>query len=160
MLRIDPLGLHVAGRPRRFGFIRQDRRFVARRDIRDVYRQAENVRIGFRDEARDGVLEFWADDAAAASEIVGQLPTSHAVELDATGSRAAQPNDIPLPRRLLGVAAIALNAAASNWEHSLRRYADALAANDSSMVRAAFGSMRQAEQAELEARSILDQAAM
>ena len=108
VLRIDTLGLHIAARPRRFGFVRQDRHFVARREIRDVYRQAENVRIGFRDEARDQFLEFWADDAASASEIVGQLPTSHTVESESTASRAARPIEARFPRRILAAVVIAL----------------------------------------------------
>lgn len=280
VLRIDPLGLHIASRPRRFGFIRRDQRFVARRQIRNIYRQAENVRIGFRDEARDSLLEFWADDAAAASEIVGHLPTSYTVESDGTSSRTVPRSRIPFPSRILGTVVLAiacafagawwvkkfsehatlpatatthaideirlvatkpepaitaaemqllqddwdhymtirsglrdefmawfdalqrgavdrtsfiahvdqslapdwareaarlgnglpqlhtrrerlrdaLNAAASNWEHSLRRYADALAADSSAMVWAAFDSMRDAEQAELEARLLVEQA--
>lgn len=108
VLRIDTLGLHIAARSRRFGFGSQDRRFVARREIRDVYRQAENVRIGFRDAARDQFVEFWADDATAASEIVGHLPTSHTVESEITASRPAQAFEVPVPRGIAAIAAIAL----------------------------------------------------
>lgn len=278
VLRIDPLGVHIAGRRRRFGFIRQDQRFVARREILDVYRQAENVRIGFRDNAREQLLEFWADDAAAASEIVGQLPTSHTVESENTTSRAARPIEARFPVRILTVVVIAvacvfvivlwmkslservvrpvpaitraidevrlpvtkpeppvsaaerqalhddwqrytttrdalhddfmarfealqrgtldrtsfmalmdqsfaprwaseaarldnetlqpnsrrarlrdaLHAAASNWGRALRRYANGLAADNSAMVWDSFGVMRDAEQAELEARMLVE----
>lgn len=109
LLRIGPLGVHIAAARRRFGLTRHENRFVAARQIRDVYRQAESVRLEFDDDERRGAyLRFWAEDCAAAASIVGELPTSHTVESDSTAEVATEPLAALERYRKVGLICLAL----------------------------------------------------
>ena len=60
-LRIEPHGVQFMARTRRLaGLPRTHRRYVLGPQIRDVYRQADGVRVEFRDNSHHAVLNFWA----------------------------------------------------------------------------------------------------
>ena len=81
-LRVEPRGIQFQATRRGIGLPRTEARFVAGREISNVYREGDGVRVEFRDEARQNVLNFWAEDSAAAASIVDQLPTVRTVEVE------------------------------------------------------------------------------
>lgn len=81
-LRVEPRGIQFRATRRGIGLQRTEARFVAGREISNVYREGDGVRVEFRDDARQNVLNFWAEDSAAAASIVDQLPTVRTVEVE------------------------------------------------------------------------------
>ncbi len=116
-LSVEPRGIQFrATRRRVIGLPRAEARFVAGREISNVYREGDGVRVEFRDDEQQNVLNFWAEDSAAAANIVDQLPTAHTVEVDEPTRRAARPGKRAFRLDLLVVAAGALAViAASAW---------------------------------------------
>lgn len=79
-LRIDPRGMHFRATRQRMGFPWRENRFVPLPQIRDVYREGTQVRLGLRDSSRPAHLSFWANDSAIAASIVQLLPALLTVE--------------------------------------------------------------------------------
>src|SRR5262245_58590479 len=69
-LRVEPRGIQFRATRRVIGLPRAEARFVAGREISHVYREGDGVRVEFRDDTRQNVLNFWAEDSAAAASIV------------------------------------------------------------------------------------------
>ncbi len=108
-LRVEPRGIRFqATRRRAIGLPRTEARFVAGREIDNVYREGDGVRVEFRDDARQNVLNFWAEDSAAAASIVEQLPTVRTVEVEESRPRSARPARRELRMDLLVMAVAAL----------------------------------------------------
>ena len=108
-LRVEPRGIQFqATRRRVIGLPRAEAHFVAGREIDNVYREGDGVRVEFRDDARQNVLNFWAEDSAAAASIVEQLPTVRTVEVEESRPRSARPAKRELRMDLLVMALAAL----------------------------------------------------
>ncbi len=60
---------------------RPAQRFIPAAEIHDVYREANAVQVHLRG-PRHPYFRFWADDAAAAAQIVALLPTQHTIEFE------------------------------------------------------------------------------
>lgn len=123
-LQVEPRGIEFRATRRGIGLSRAEARFVAGREISNVYREGAGVRVEFRDAEQQNVLNFWAEDSAAAANIVDQLPTVHTVEVDEPTQRASRPAKRAFRLDLLVVAAGALAAiAAGAWAtvHLLNR---------------------------------------
>ena len=56
--------------------------FILPTEIREVYREGDSIRIDLQTGTRHDFFRFWAEDAAAAAEIVRRLPTSRTLELE------------------------------------------------------------------------------
>ena len=108
-LRVEPRGIQFqATRRRTIGLPRAEARFVAGREIDNVYREGDGVRVEFRDDARQNVLNFWAEDSAAAASIVEQLPTVRTVEVEESTRRSPRPARREIRMDLLVMAVAAL----------------------------------------------------
>jgi hypothetical protein len=107
-LRVEPRGIQFRATRRVIGLPRAEARFVAGREISNVYREGDGVRVEFREDTRHNVLNFWAEDSAAAASIVEQLPTVHTVEVDEPPSRVRRTRKRAFRVDLLAVAAGAL----------------------------------------------------
>jgi hypothetical protein len=91
-LRVERHGIQFeASRRRVMGLPRAEARFVAGREISNVYREGDGVRVEFRDDAQQNVLNFWAENSAAAASIVEQLPTVRTVEVEEAPRRTVRP---------------------------------------------------------------------
>jgi hypothetical protein len=127
-LSVEPRGIQFRATRRGIGLRRAEARFVAGREISNVYREGDGVRVEFRDDAQQNVLNFWAEDSAAAANIVDQLPTAHTVEVDEAPRRTARSGKRAFRVDLLVVAAGAVAViAAGAWGtvHLLDRAPDA-----------------------------------
>jgi hypothetical protein len=137
-LRVEPRGIQFeATRRRVMGLRRAASRFVAGREIDNVYREGDGVRVEFRDDAQQNVLNFWAEDSAAAASIVEQFPTVRTVEVEEPPRRAARPAKHVLRMDLLGMALAALLVlAAGAWlivsvvKHATSAVSTALSSDD------------------------------
>ncbi len=126
-LRIGAHGVTVAGRRRRLMWIpRNEQRFIPSSEIRNVYREADAIRVELREQAaRKQFFRFWAGSLKAAATIVALLPTARTVEIDEPS--AAVPRFAPAakpPRShfwlragaCLAIAVIALAAVALRYQ--------------------------------------------
>jgi len=107
-LRVEPRGIQFRATRRGIGLRRAEARFVAGREISNVYREGDGVRVEFREDTRQNVLNFWAEDSAAAASIVDRLPTVHTVEVDEPTRRTVRSRKRAFRVDLLVVAAGAL----------------------------------------------------
>ncbi len=111
---VGPATLHFSGRgvlitARRSAWLglRQTQLFIAPADIRDVYREANEVQVhlhGFR----NPYFRLWAENAASAAEIVALLPTERTIEFD---TAISEPRGV-IPWRIPTVVLVALAAVA------------------------------------------------
>ncbi len=117
-VRVAPSGVLMRGaRCQLLGFMQHERRFVPRPQIRQIYREGDAVHMDFHADACRSHLSFWARDSTVAADIVGLLPASCTVELDATkGTQQRGRRDV---RRVIVVLALAMliAAAAAAWLH-------------------------------------------
>ncbi len=88
-LRIGQRGVTIVGRRRGLMWIaRDERRFIPSSEIRNVYREADAIRIELRElTARKQFFRFWAGSLKAAATIVALLPTARTVEIDEPAAR-------------------------------------------------------------------------
>jgi hypothetical protein len=112
-LRVEPRGIQFRATRRVIGLPRVEARFVAGREINNVYREGDGVRVEFREDTRQNVLNFWAEDSAAAASIVEQLPTVHTVEVDEAprGSGRSRKRTLRVDMLVLAVGALVVIAA-------------------------------------------------
>ena len=111
-LRITAKRLTVLGLRRTVDFVHQS-------EIGGVYREGNAVRIDLLDETRPGYFYFWAEDAGAASDIVGRLPTNSTVELEGAARGAAEEPRPGLSRPpLLWAAVLVVLIVGSMWAGS------------------------------------------
>jgi len=122
-LRVEPRGIQFRATRRVIGLPRTEARFVAGREISNVYREGDGVRVEFRDDTRQNVLNFWAEDSAAAATIVEQLPTVHTVEVDEPPHRATRARRAFRVDLLVAAAGVLVLIAAGVWgtSHLLKR---------------------------------------
>jgi hypothetical protein len=80
-LRIEEAGLVVTAQRLTLLGHRTVRRFIPAGEIRDVYREGNAIQVHLRG-ARDPYFRLWAEDAAAATQIVARLPTKRTIELE------------------------------------------------------------------------------
>jgi hypothetical protein len=80
-VRIEEAGLAVTAQRRSLIGHRPVRRFIPAGEIRDVYREGNAIQVHLRG-TRDAYFRLWAEDAAAATEIVARLPTKRTIELE------------------------------------------------------------------------------
>jgi uncharacterized membrane protein len=98
-------------------------RFVSRSQIHNVYRESDCIQVECRDGAHYSSLQFWAEDAASAARIVGHLPTTRTVEVEALTRLPPRPRTYPLGMiiALSVVVALTLISAGIWWaQHALR----------------------------------------
>jgi hypothetical protein len=108
ILRVETRGVHFQATRRRLMGLRQaDTRFVVGHQIRNVYREADGVRVDFRENAHYAFLSFWAEDSAAAAAIVQLLPTARTVEVEDTPPRKQSRRHERAVRTRIAVTAVA-----------------------------------------------------
>ena len=91
-LRVEPSGVEFeATRRSAIGLGHTEARFVPGREISNVFREADGVRVEFREGSHQTYLNFWADDSAAAASIVEQLPTARTVEVEDARHASSKP---------------------------------------------------------------------
>lgn len=91
-LRVERGGVEFeATRRGPMGLARPEAHFVPGREISNVYREADGVRVEFREGTQQTFLNFWAEDSAAAASIVEQLPTARTVEVEDAPRAASKP---------------------------------------------------------------------
>jgi hypothetical protein len=121
-LHVGPNGVQFqATRRRLIGLSRAEAHFVPGREISNVYREADGVRVEFREDARQTYLNFWAEDSAAAASIVEQLPTARTVEVEDAPRTLSRPPKSALRIDLVGVLILALIIVAIGTWVGLRR---------------------------------------
>jgi hypothetical protein len=111
-LSVHPRGVHFSSSRRRLLGHSTEERFVPAPEIRDVYREANGVRMDYRVDSHHETLQFWAEDAAEAASIVQQLPTARTIEMEETPRKPADVEAlIPIaPRTLVMFAGLVVTA--------------------------------------------------
>lgn len=80
-LRVSEQGILVSAKRSTLLGPRHTQRFVPAAEIRDVYREANAVQVHLRG-ARNPYFRMWAEDNAAAAQLVALLPTRHTIEFE------------------------------------------------------------------------------
>jgi len=81
-LLVDEHGVRVTARRLTLLGLYRTVLFILPAEIREVYREADSIRIDLQAGTRHNFFRFWADNAGAAAEIVRRLPTSRTLELE------------------------------------------------------------------------------
>jgi hypothetical protein len=95
---LDQHSLRITARTLTVFGLRRTIEFVHQSEIRGVYREDSAIRIDLVGEAKPAYFCFWAEDAAAASEIVARLPTHSTVEIEGAPRSAPEEAGLRLAR--------------------------------------------------------------